>query len=215
MPAWKNDPHAKLVERLRTREFFKPLVEAEPISKTIGLTKIEYFFRRAAGSGWALVGDAGLFKDPTPGLGITDAFRDAKNLAQAILEGGDTAVERYWRQRDVDSCELFNFARDMGEPGYNNPLTRVLFSKLAADPALSQRLTQVIDRELSPYAAFKPIEVLRWTFGALLRGKFGVLGAFFRAGKRQGDVLKELKRRRALLVPMLPAPPAAAEKQAA
>ena len=36
---------------------------------------------------FALVGDAGLHKDPTPGLGITDALRDARGLARAILAG--------------------------------------------------------------------------------------------------------------------------------
>ncbi|HUS29842.1 MAG TPA: NAD(P)/FAD-dependent oxidoreductase [Kofleriaceae bacterium] len=214
LATWKTDPHAKLLEHLRSTPFFKPLVEAQPISKTLGLTKAEYFFRRAAGPGWALVGDAGLFKDPTPGLGITDALRDAKNLAAAIIEGGDQALERYWRQRDVDSIELFNFARDMGELFYNNALTRMLFAKLETDPELGQRMVRVIEREISPYGAFKPSEVVRWTFGALLRGKLGVLPAFFRAGFRGAQVQKELKRRRALLVPALPASPVLAEKAA-
>jgi flavin-dependent dehydrogenase len=34
------------------------------------------------GPGWALVGDAGLHIDPTPGLGITDAARDAVALSK-------------------------------------------------------------------------------------------------------------------------------------
>lgn len=37
------------------------------------------------------------------------------------------------------------------------------------------------------------------TFGALIRGKFGVLGPFMRAGKRQGEVKKLVKERQALL----------------
>ena len=36
------------------------------------------FFREATGPGWALIGDAGHFKDPTPGQGIADALRQAE-----------------------------------------------------------------------------------------------------------------------------------------
>lgn len=58
------------------------------------------FLRRAAGPGWALVGDAAYFKDPLTAHGITDAFRDAELLARAITEGGDDAVARYQSTRD-------------------------------------------------------------------------------------------------------------------
>ena len=34
--------------------------------------------RRAGGPGWALVGDAGYFRDPLTAHGITDALRDAE-----------------------------------------------------------------------------------------------------------------------------------------
>ena len=37
------------------------------------------------GPGWALVGDAGYFKDPITTHGITDALRDAELLADALL----------------------------------------------------------------------------------------------------------------------------------
>ena len=40
--------------------------------------------RQAFGPGWALVGDAGYFKDPITAHGLTDALRDAELLARAI-----------------------------------------------------------------------------------------------------------------------------------
>jgi menaquinone-9 beta-reductase len=43
------------------------------------------FLRRSHGPGWALVGDAGYFKDPVTAHGITDALRDAELLARALL----------------------------------------------------------------------------------------------------------------------------------
>ena len=39
------------------------------------------FIRRSWGSGWALVGDAGYWKDPISVHGLTDALRDAELLA--------------------------------------------------------------------------------------------------------------------------------------
>lgn len=45
------------------------------------------FVRRAVGPGWALVGDAGYFKDPLTAHGITDALRDAEMLTSAVVAG--------------------------------------------------------------------------------------------------------------------------------
>ena len=43
------------------------------------------YLRRSWGPGWALVGDAGYFKDPISAHGMTDALRDAELLADALL----------------------------------------------------------------------------------------------------------------------------------
>ena len=45
------------------------------------------FFRQPSGPGWALVGDAGYHKDPITAQGMTDSFRDAEWLAEAIDQG--------------------------------------------------------------------------------------------------------------------------------
>ncbi|MEO1406146.1 MAG: FAD-dependent monooxygenase, partial [Pseudomonadota bacterium] len=63
------------------------------------------FLRQATGPGWALVGDAGYFKDPLTAHGITDAFRDAELLSQAILAG--TSLHRFEDTRNACSMELF------------------------------------------------------------------------------------------------------------
>jgi flavin-dependent dehydrogenase len=43
--------------------------------------------RLSHGPGWALVGDAGWWKDPLSTYGITDALRDAELLARAVVAG--------------------------------------------------------------------------------------------------------------------------------
>jgi 2-polyprenyl-6-methoxyphenol hydroxylase-like FAD-dependent oxidoreductase len=60
--------------------------------------------RQAHGPGWALVGDAGWWKDPLSTHGITDALRDAEMLATKVVEGSATspaaALAGYQAQRD-------------------------------------------------------------------------------------------------------------------
>lgn len=56
------------------------------VSKYVGLADIASFLRTASGPGWALIGDAAYFKDPAPADGISDAFRAADYLADALHE---------------------------------------------------------------------------------------------------------------------------------
>lgn len=56
--------------------------------------------RQSIGPGWALVGDAGAFRDPITSHGITDALRDAEFLADAVLDAGPDAWQHYVKRRD-------------------------------------------------------------------------------------------------------------------
>jgi 2-polyprenyl-6-methoxyphenol hydroxylase-like FAD-dependent oxidoreductase len=60
--------------------------------------------RRPWGAGWALVGDAGSWKDPISAHGLTDALRDAELLARAVLADlagtGASAYREYEQTRD-------------------------------------------------------------------------------------------------------------------
>lgn len=64
--------------------------------------------RQCAGAGWALVGDAGYFKDPLTAHGITDALRDAHILAETALAQGFGDLSDYQRTRDQLSAKLFS-----------------------------------------------------------------------------------------------------------
>jgi flavin-dependent dehydrogenase len=66
------------------------------------------FFRQSFGPGWALVGDAGYFKDPLTAHGITDALIDAELLASAAAEGTERALAGYQRARDERATGLFD-----------------------------------------------------------------------------------------------------------
>ena len=63
--------------------------------------------KQAHGPGWALVGDAGYFKDPLTAHGISDALRDADLLTRAIITGGNRAFGKYQASRDMLSRCFF------------------------------------------------------------------------------------------------------------
>lgn len=77
--------------------FYKVLEHAPELAEKVragrreeryyGSAQLEGFFRKPHGPGWALVGDAGYHKDPITAQGISDAFRDAELLSDALDEG--------------------------------------------------------------------------------------------------------------------------------
>lgn len=62
-----------------------------------GLAAETWDTRRAAGNGWALLGDAAGFADPVTGEGIYYALRSAELFAQAYLAGRPADYENLWR----------------------------------------------------------------------------------------------------------------------
>ena len=56
-----------------------------PAGPVHGWRGVPGYVRRSFGPGWALVGDAGYFKDPITTHGLTDALRDAEILSDAVL----------------------------------------------------------------------------------------------------------------------------------
>lgn len=91
--------HRETLERI-SPDLAEAVAAGEPSGKLRGFAGIPGFLRRSAGPGWALVGDAGYFKDPITAHGITDALRDAELLALAILEGREEALRTYEATRN-------------------------------------------------------------------------------------------------------------------
>lgn len=73
---------------------------SERVEKYRGFSGEVGFFRQSYGLGWALVGDAGYFKDPLTAHGITDALIDAELLAEAVAAGTEVAFAGYQSARD-------------------------------------------------------------------------------------------------------------------
>jgi menaquinone-9 beta-reductase len=86
-------------------ELAEDVRQSRLVGRLRGFAGIVGHLRQAHGPGWALVGDAGYFKDPLTAHGITDALRDAELLVRAIL---DDNLHAYQRQRDALSRPLFD-----------------------------------------------------------------------------------------------------------
>jgi 2-polyprenyl-6-methoxyphenol hydroxylase-like FAD-dependent oxidoreductase len=99
------------------------------------------FFRQSYGPGWALVGDAGYFKDPISAHGLTDALRDAELLARAVVDGlgggqEPTAVlAEYESLRDRLSTPLFEVTERIASNEWDDVEIGSLLLQLSASMA--------------------------------------------------------------------------------
>ena len=106
--------------------------------------------RQAFGPGWALAGDAGLVMDPITGQGIGHAFRDAELLTEAVRSGFagersmDEALAEYAAERDRDRIPMWEFTIELAAFGPPRPETQVLFEKVAASKAETDRFFGVL-----------------------------------------------------------------------
>ncbi|MEZ5330943.1 MAG: FAD-dependent monooxygenase [Thermoanaerobaculia bacterium] len=199
--SWRGDPEGTLLADLRGDPVVGPLVEAagpplEPVRATF---RERYFFRRAAGPGWLLVGDAGHHKDFVLGDGISEALVQARSAAGVIAEGGDRALERWWRERDVEALPLYFLGRDEGSPEPFPELRRVVMRQVARRRDLRQRMFRSVNRELPADQVFSPLQILGWALRAALSGRFGVLGDFVTMARQGARDSAEIGRRRRLL----------------
>jgi flavin-dependent dehydrogenase len=179
---WSTDPAGALWNHLARGTLTAPLLEgSRMVSRPIGMLSMHFFMKQAVGPGWALVGDAGLHIDPTPGLGISDAIRDAAALAEAIVAGSEQAMLLYWRCRDAESLGLYHFAGDMSSEDYNNALTRVMFKRAQGNPAMMARMYRMMTRELRPQEMVPPLTVLGWLVTEAFAGNFSPFAALGRS----------------------------------
>lgn len=105
---------------------------ASIVGRLRGFAGAKGFLRRPHGPGWALVGDAGYFKDPLTAHGITDALRDAQLLAHAVLAGEERAMAAYQKERDVLSIPIFEVTDAIASFEWTLDTVKALHTRLSA-----------------------------------------------------------------------------------
>jgi flavin-dependent dehydrogenase len=133
----------------------------------LGTGDLPHFFRKPYGSGWALVGDAGYHKDPLGGEGITDAFRDAELLAEA-LDGGfsgrrslEATLADYERQRNEVAMPVSELVRQFASLALPAPEQVQFFAALRENPAETSRLFGTVAQVVPVSEFFAPENMQR------------------------------------------------------
>ncbi|HXM54344.1 MAG TPA: NAD(P)/FAD-dependent oxidoreductase [Candidatus Dormibacteraeota bacterium] len=125
------------------------------------------FFRKAYGPGWALVGDAGYHKDALLAQGITDAFRDAELLAEAIDAGLggrrplDEAMADYERRRNEAARPLYDLNYERARLRPPPPEALRLYAALEGNQEQIDRLVGVPAGTVPAAEFFAPANVAR------------------------------------------------------
>jgi len=154
-----------------------------PATKVRAATGIESYFRRSAGRGWALAGDAGHFKDPVTAQGIRDALRYGRLLGDAAAEvlddpqRLDAAIARWERQRDRDCLEVYQWTNVVARGEPMSALETELYRMASEDPAVARELLDVFARSRRPASVFTARRTLRLTARALARRRAGTIAS--------------------------------------
>ena len=114
----------------------------DPVGPLRAFAGMRGFVRRSAGPGWALVGDAGFFRDPLTAHGISDALRDAELLARAILLGTDEAVRSYETSRDAVSRGLMEVTDQIASLAWSIEEVKALHHRLSEEMKVGTRLIE-------------------------------------------------------------------------
>lgn len=160
----KDERKRKYMEAIRRfPETFDPqrLEGAEMVTEVTVApeTLMRGFYRRPAGPGWALIGDACYFKHPGTAQGIGDAVEAALYVADNLSGGGD--LDGYEDWRDAKSAEHYDWSFAWGrfpKPESAEPL----FRGWASDPDAGQDLRDCLARTVEPSQLMNKDRLERW-----------------------------------------------------
>jgi flavin-dependent dehydrogenase len=120
------------------------------------------YFRKPYGPGWALAGDAGYLKDPVTASGITDAFRDADLLSEALAAGFsgrqplETALAAFEARRNEQSAAMYEFTTQLATQEPPPPEMQQLLSAVSRNPEASSAFLGVIAQTVPVPEFFAP-----------------------------------------------------------
>ncbi len=137
----RRDPQGHVFKALdqHAPQLLAQLSEGHRESRWIGTASATSFYRQSHGPGWALVGDSGYAIDPGTAQGISDAFRDAEHLAEAILRSVDQqtldqGLAQYQARRDAETRPMFEFTYQLSALEPPTPEMVAALQALSGDP---------------------------------------------------------------------------------
>ena len=143
------------------------LAAGERADRFYGVGELPFWYRKPYGPGWALVGDAGYHKDPITAQGITDAFRDAELLADALDAGFtgarplDEALAGYERTRNEATRGLYELTYEFASLAPPSSEQQALFGALRTSPEETNQFFGVVAGTVRPDEFFAPENIGR------------------------------------------------------
>lgn len=172
---YRRDPEGMWEQLLRQhRRLADRVAGATGASRLIATADLPSFFRASAGPGWALVGDAGHFKDPTLAQGMRDALEFGRKLGETaapVLTDPhqlDVALRGWERDRDRACLAMYHASNRESRVEAEQPL----FAESLRESASPERAADAFDflsRTRSVTEVFPPRRALGWVAKALGR----------------------------------------------
>ena len=136
--------------------FEEPFRGGIRVERIRGTADLPNFFRQAFGDGWALVGDAAYHKDPIIAQGISDAFRSAEWLADAVHAGFsgtrplNEALAEYQRVRDEQFAPMYELSCSLATLEPPSPEMLALYKALRTNPIERNRFFGTLGGAVPP-----------------------------------------------------------------
>jgi flavin-dependent dehydrogenase len=136
-------------------------------ARFVGTADLPNFFRKPYGPGWVLVGDAGYHRDPITGYGITDAFRDAGTLAEALdagLSGRqplEQALNSYEERRNAFAMPMYELICQMASMEEPPAEMQALLAALPGNREATTQFWGVLDGTVPVAEFFSPENIGR------------------------------------------------------
>src|SRR6516225_7012330 len=153
----RSDPERHLADALGlVAGFEEPFRGGTRAERIRGTGDLPNFFRQAFGDGWALVGDAAYHKDPIIAQGISDAFRSAEWLADAVHMGFSgarplsEALAEYQRVRDERFTPMYELSCSLATLEPPSPEMLALYEALRTNPIERNRFFGTLGGTVSP-----------------------------------------------------------------
>ncbi len=149
--AYRADVEGNFLKTLELAPAFAERVrQGKREERFTGTAEMSNFFRKPYGPGWALVGDAGYHKDSITAQGISDAFRDAELVAEAVDAGFsgkreiEDALAEYEQQRNAAAFPIYEFTCQLASLEPPPPEMQQLFAALRGNQADTDRFMGVL-----------------------------------------------------------------------
>jgi flavin-dependent dehydrogenase len=154
-------------------DFAEPFRGSARVERIRAMGDLPNFFRQPYGDGWALVGDAGYHKDPILAQGISDAFRSAEWVVDAVHAGFsgsqpiDEALARYQRVRDEEFAPMYDLSCNMASLEPAPPEMVALYEALRLNPRECNRYFGTLGGTVPIPEYYAPTNLQRIISGAV------------------------------------------------